>query len=180
MALITPGPVAPRIRLATGDDVDAVRRICETGYRFVTEPLLPEDLVDEKVAAFYGRERVAGDVDPERFSRHWRGYLVAELDGCVVGAAGGGMVAEDVGQLYVLYLALDRRGAGIGTALLDAVTRQQVDLGATRQRVAVLAGNPHGVPFYLARGFREIGRRGYPEGARQQVAELLLERTVGS
>jgi GNAT superfamily N-acetyltransferase len=166
------------VRLATADDVEAVCRICEAGYRFVTEPLLPKGLVDEKVAEFYDPVRVAGEVDPTRLTRHWQGYLVAERDGRVVGAAGGGLVAEDVGQLYVLYLALDHRRTGLGTALLDAVTRQHVDLGATRQRVAVLADNPHGVPFYLARGFREVERRAYPPGAPQPVTELVLERSL--
>lgn len=166
------------MRLATEADVEAICRICEAGYRFTAGPFLPPETVDEMVAEFYNAERVAGEVDPARSTRHWQGYLVAELDGEVVGAAGGGMVADDVGQLYVIYLDLDRRGAGIGTALLDAVTDQQRALGATRQRVAVLADNPHGVPFYLARGFREIGRRPYPDGHPAAVAELVLERVL--
>jgi GNAT superfamily N-acetyltransferase len=170
--------VTPRIRLATAADVDAICRVCEDGYRFVTGPLLPISVVDAMVGEFYVPARVAREVDPERFSRHWQGYVVAEVDGVVVGAAGGGMVGEDVGQLYVVYLALDRRGAGIGTALLEAVTRQQVDLGARRQRVAVLADNGHGVPFYLARGFREVERRTYPAGAPHGVPELVLERPL--
>jgi GNAT superfamily N-acetyltransferase len=170
--------MTPVIRLASQQDVDAICRVCETGYRFVTEPLVPKALVDEKVAEFYVPARVVGEVDPARFTRHWQGYVVAELDGEVVGAAGGGMVGEDVGQLYVIYLALDRRGGGIGTALLDAVTRQQVGLGATRQLVAVLADNAYGVPFYLARGFREVERRTYPPDRPDGVPELVLERSI--
>jgi GNAT superfamily N-acetyltransferase len=168
----------PVVRPATGADVEDICRVCATGYRFVAGPLLPADLVDEKVAEFYVPDRVAREVDPALLSRRWHGYLVAEVGGVVVGAAGGGMVAEDVGQLFVLYLDLGHRGAGIGSSLLAAVTEQQRALGATRQRVAVLAGNPYGVPFYLARGFHEVARQRYPDGHPDAVPELVLERPV--
>jgi GNAT superfamily N-acetyltransferase len=166
------------VRPATGDDVDAICRICAAGFRLTAGPLLPEHVVDEKVAEFYTRERVAREVGPEQLSRHWQGYLVAERDGEVVGAAGGGIVADDVGQLYVLYLDLAHLRAGIGTSLLDAVTEQQRALGATRQHVAVLADNPLGVPFYLARGFRQVDRRRYPDGCPEAVPELVLSRPI--
>ncbi|MFT4288261.1 GNAT family N-acetyltransferase [Nocardioides sp.] len=179
MSLALPdGDPAPTVRLATSADVAAICRICETGYRFVTTGILAAATVDRIVREFYDPERVAGEVDPTGFSAHWQGYLVAELDGRVVGAAGGGLVAEDVGQLYVIYLDLDHRGQGIGSALLEAVTEQQRRLGATRQRVAVLARNRHGLPFYRARGFAEIDRRRYPPDAADGVPELVLERSL--
>jgi GNAT superfamily N-acetyltransferase len=87
-------------------------------------------------------------------------------------------VADDVGQLYVIYLDLAHLGRGIGSRLLDHVTAQQRSLGATRQRVAVLAGNELGMPFYRARGFVEIERRSYPPDDPGGVPELLLERAV--
>jgi GNAT superfamily N-acetyltransferase len=167
------------VRMATVADVATICRICATGFRYVAGPLLPEEVIDRQVAEFYTPARIARDVDPAHFSRHWQGYLVAETDGAVVGAAGGGMVSEGVGQLYVIYLDLDHRGAGVGTTLLEAVTEQQRVAGATRQRVAVLADNQHGIPFYLARGFREIERRTYPPDGSVAVPELVLERPVG-
>lgn len=169
----------PLIRPATTADVDAICRVCSAGFRLTAGAAgLPDRIVDAKVAEFYSPERVAREVAPG--SRSWRGYVVAELapDG-VVGAAGGGMVDETIGGLYVIYLDLDRRGSGIGSRLLDAVTAQQVALGATRQRVAVLADNHHGLPFYLARGFREVGERRYPDDRNpDSVRELVLQRAL--
>ena len=43
----------------------------------------------------------------------------------VLGAAGGGMIDELVGELFLIYIDPDRRNEGIGTELLNAVTKQQ-------------------------------------------------------
>lgn len=166
------------VRMATRNDVDSICAICEAGYRFVSSPLLPPEVVDQMASAFYVPDRVAGEVDPSAFTRHWQGYAVAEEAGVVVGAAGGGMVGDAVGQLYVIYLDLERRGRGIGSVLLDFVTAQHKELGAMTQRVAVLAGNVHGVPFYKARGFVEVERRIYPADDPDGAPELVLERSI--
>jgi GNAT superfamily N-acetyltransferase len=62
--------------------------------------------------------------------------------------------------VYVLYLEPTLRGHGIGSKLLDFVTRQQQALGVTEQWVSVTDGNDMGVPFYIARGF--VVRGGVP------------------
>ncbi|MCM0619045.1 GNAT family N-acetyltransferase [Nocardioides bruguierae] len=169
---------AVSVRLAEGSDVPKIGHICDRGFRFVSSALLPSKVVDELAGEFYSEERISGEVDPAGFTPSWQGYVVAEVDGEVVGAAGGGLVAEGVGQLYVIYLELDRRGLGIGSRLLEYVTEQQRALGATTQKVAVLADNEHGLPFYLARGFNELERRLYPGGHPAAVPELVLQREL--
>lgn len=166
------------VRLATRNDVDSICAICEAGFRFVSSPLLPPEVVDQMAATFYVPDRVAREVDPGTVTRHWQGYVVAEEAGVVVGAAGGGMVGDAVGQLYVIYLDLERRGRGIGSALLDFVTAQHKELEAVTQRVAVLADNVHGVPFYKARGFAEVECRIYPAHDPNGAPELVLERSI--
>ena len=82
----------------------------------------------------------------------WLGYVVAvTAAGEVLGAAGGGMRDGRSGQVYVLYLRLAMRGAGIGTALLDFVTDQQRRRAAVEQWVSVTEGNELGLPFYRGR-----------------------------
>lgn len=169
---------AVTVRPAGPEDVGAICRICGDGYRFVAAALLPAPVVDRLGREFYNPERVAREVDPTGLTDSWHGYVVAELDGRVVGAAGGGLVAPGVGQLYVLYLDLAHRGHGVGSLLLAAVTDQQRAAGAARQRVAVLADNVHGLPFYRARGFEEVDRRLYPEHDPNGVLELVLERAL--
>ena len=69
------------------------------------------------------------------------------------------MESDTLGELYVLYLDPNRRGEGIGTLLLNAVTGQQKQWGATKQRVAVAKGNQKAIPFYEARGFRFLSEK---------------------
>ena len=63
------------------------------------------------------------------------------------------MTDGGVGNVYVLYLNPALRGHGMGTALLEFMTKQQRSAGATEQWVSVTEGNDLGIPFYLARGF---------------------------
>ncbi|MEN1936613.1 GNAT family N-acetyltransferase [Paenibacillus sp. 102] len=53
----------------------------------------------------------------------------------------------------MLYLNPSRRGEGIGTMLLHAITERQIEQGAIEQWVSVMKGNQKGIPFYEARGF---------------------------
>jgi GNAT superfamily N-acetyltransferase len=57
--------------------------------------------------------------------RQWGGYFAAVDDDLVVGAGGGGMTGDTIGELFVLYMDPLRRNEGIGTQLLDAITEQQ-------------------------------------------------------
>ena len=84
---------------------------------------------------------------------------MAVEDGRVVGAGAGGMTAPGVGEVFVLYLDPVRRGEGIGTLLLEAITAQQRSRGAREQWVSVEPRNTKGLPFYAARGFELRGER---------------------
>ena len=62
-------------------------------------------------------------------------------------------------EIFVLYLDPTRRGEGIGTLILDAITEQQRARGAREQWVSVEPENTKGLPFYYARGFEVHGQR---------------------
>lgn len=166
------------VRPATAADVPAIIDVCTAGAGFIMEPLLPAAVIARQSELFYSADRVRREVDPAHFSPEWQGYLVAELAGRVIGAAGGGMIAEGIGCLYVIFLDLDVRRRGIGTLLLDAVTAQQRALGARRQRVHVLAGNHDARQFYEAHGFTQIGQHTFPQADPDGVPELVLERPL--
>src|SRR3954454_18779843 len=120
------------IRPARPGDEHGICRVCEAGFRMVASELLPPDVVDRQVAAFYRPERVAGEVDSECQTRAWNGYVVAEQSGVIVGAAGGGVDEDGVGHLYVIYLDPDRRGEGIGSRLVEHGSGAAGGLGAQR------------------------------------------------
>ncbi|WP_338035672.1 GNAT family N-acetyltransferase [Halalkalibacterium halodurans] len=57
------------------------------------------------------------------------------------------MTADHVGEIFVLYMDPVRRGEGVGTKLLEAITAQQKEFGAMEQWVSVAKGNEKGIPF---------------------------------
>jgi GNAT superfamily N-acetyltransferase len=69
---------------------------------------------------------------------------VAVEDESVIGAGGGGVTEPGVGDIFVLYLDPTRRGEGIGTLILDAITEQQRAQGAREQWVSVEPTNKKG------------------------------------
>jgi ribosomal protein S18 acetylase RimI-like enzyme len=143
-----------RTRAATSDDVAA---ICATAYRDTYAGLLTPDYIERVVADFYLPERVAGEIAAAPPS--WLGYQVVEEDGRVLGAAGGGLTAPGVGELFVLYLDPAERRRGLGSLLLDRVAGQLTEVGAGELWVSVVVGNELGIPFYLARGFEQVDKR---------------------
>ncbi|GAB3020235.1 hypothetical protein GCM10011376_37140 [Nocardioides flavus (ex Wang et al. 2016)] len=142
------------VRLARPGEEDEICRVCRAGFTSSSTGLLPPDLVERQAQRYYDPARVRREITTAGADPAWQGYVVAITDdGRVLGAAGGGVLDRSRGQLYVIYLEAGLRGRGIGTALLDAVTEQQRQVGATEQWVSVTEGNSLGLPFYRARGF---------------------------
>jgi GNAT superfamily N-acetyltransferase len=165
------------VRAAVAGDEVAICAICSAGFAASSAGLVAEHEIARRTAEYYNTARVRGEL--EATPPYWLGYVVAELDGQVVGATGGSLDGK-VGHVLVLYLDLDLRGRGIGSALLDHVTTQHRDAGAQRQRVSVTDGNEMGLPFYRARGFQEVGREPFGPSAREgeTVDSLVLERPL--
>ncbi|MGE0501265.1 MAG: GNAT family N-acetyltransferase [Rhizobiaceae bacterium] len=68
---------------------------------------------------------------------------------------------EDSGSLYLSGLAVDeeRRGQGIGAALLDRVEGRAAALRCPRVSLICFDRNHRAMTFYRRRGYREIARR---------------------
>lgn len=141
------------VRLARPDEAGQVCEVCTEGFTVSSQGLLSPVTIRRQIETYYTSERVRRDIVTAADTDAWQGYVVAVTDDGEVGAAGGGMAGEGIGQIYVLYLRMVLRGRGIGSALVDFVTEQQKRLGAVEQGVSVTEGNDLGLPFYLARGF---------------------------
>jgi GNAT superfamily N-acetyltransferase len=144
------------VRPARPSDADGIASVCAAGWRDTYRGLRDPDEVEAVIAEYYRPERIRAEVTP---SEGWDGWLVAVEAQTVVGAGGGGMIEPEAGEVFVLYLDPSRRGEGIGTRLLEAITDQQRARGAREQWVSVVPGNEKGMPFYLARGFEPAGER---------------------
>ena len=144
------------VRKATLADVEGICRVCAAGWRDTYDQLLPPTTIEQTIADFYNPARIRAEVlHPDG----WNGWWIAADNGIVVGAGGGGLIEQEVSELFVLYVDPSRRGMGIGTLLLDAITNELKQQGARQQWVSVEKGNGKGLPFYLARGFVIRGER---------------------
>lgn len=170
-------PLAFEVRAARDGDEVAISRVCRDGFALSSSGLLPPDVIEHQADHYYDVGRVRSELAPRPHDPSWQG---TSPRGRVLGAAGGGVIDSNVGQLLVLYLDPSLRGLGIGTALLDHVTGQQRAAGATEQWVSVTEGNLLAIPFYRARGFVERGRVPYvtADGGEPVGTSLRMSRPV--
>lgn len=141
-----------KIIKANAAHVEGIVKVCSDGYRAAYNESHSNEYIERIICEFYNTERIIDEVT--NTSRHWGGYFVAVENDEVVGAGGGGMINDTAGEVFVLYLNPNRRNEGIGTMLLEDITKQQKEeFNASEQWVSVQKGNEKGIPFYEARGF---------------------------
>ncbi len=164
------------VRKAKLEDVDGICHVCAEGYRATYPGLLPEDFIERTIAEFYNPERIQREINnPEG----WNGWYVAEDNGSVVGAGGGGMTGPGISELFVLYVDPQHLGQGIGTKLLAAITDELRAQGAHEQWVSTTKENQQAIPFYKARGFVEQGEQPmYGSDPSHGITSLRLVRTL--
>ncbi|WP_203247257.1 GNAT family N-acetyltransferase [Sporosarcina beigongshangi] len=140
------------IRQAYKRDAKALSDVLTKSQWFTYEKLYSNDYIQRLIEQYYNAQRIEQEI--VFISEEWHGYFIAEKNGRIVGAIGGGMNDETAGEVYVLYLDPTLLGQGIGTRLLDFFTKiQKHTYGAKEQWVSVAKGNNYGIPFYEARGF---------------------------
>ncbi len=146
------GLIIIRVYKANATHVEGIKKVCSTGYWATYGDSHTKEYIERVIKDFYNNERILDEVTTS--DRHWGGYFVAVENDEVIGAGGGGMIGEDEGEIFVLYLDPNRRNEGIGTILLDAITHQQKEeFNAKKQWVSVEKDNQKGIPFYEAKGF---------------------------
>jgi ribosomal-protein-alanine N-acetyltransferase len=144
------------IRPATSADVDAVVALEQT---CLGEDAWSRRLVEQGIAAALPTVS----------------YLVAELDGDVVGHAVSSAAGDDA-ELQRIAVAPAYRRTGVASALLAEVEHRAAADGATRLLLEVREDNTTAAAFYESRGFAEVGRRrGY---YRNGAAAVVLGKKV--
>ncbi len=125
--------------------------------------LRPMTVADLRAAMAIEEELFAPDTWTEAMLRDelsrtkTRHYLVADIDGEVVGYAG--LVAyRDEGHVATLGVRDAFQGKGIGARLLDALL-VEADRRVPRVLLEVRADRPVPQRLYRSRGFTEVGRR---------------------
>lgn len=144
------------IKRAEIEHVNGIARVCCEGCMDTYKGIRSPENIERNNQRFYNPERISKEIGE---SPGWEGYIVALDQNKVVGAIGGGMLDNEESEVYVLYLAPNRRGEGIGTKLLDFLSDMQRAKGAKKQWVSVQKGNMKGIPFYERRGFRKVSEQ---------------------
>ena len=103
-------------------------------------------------------------------------YLVAEVDGAVVGHATASVVA-DIAELQRIAVDPAHRRTGLASDLLAAVVAVAKLEGADRLLLEVREDNAGAIAFYAARGFVEVDRRRryYRDG----TTAVVMRRGIG-
>ena len=133
------------IRKAVAADLATLRELWEALYGEYPEPEHERK----------GWEQVAGDVRLA-VEEHEHVVLVAEEDGRAVGFLLGRPKKDRIGYVSDLYVRPDRRGRGLGRALLSEGARL---LGREVVTLDVDASNAEARAFYERLGFREQSSR---------------------
>jgi ribosomal protein S18 acetylase RimI-like enzyme len=142
-------PAAGTIRLARGEDAAAVEAIARTAFRlsrFHLDPRMPKGLADEIKAQWAGN-----------FFRGGRGQymVVAEHDREIAGFLQLLSGADGTLTIDLIAVAPDRRGHGLGTAMIGFAARE---CGQPKQlRVGTQAANVPSLRLYERLGFGVTG-----------------------
>jgi ribosomal protein S18 acetylase RimI-like enzyme len=139
-------------------DLDRLRAITVEAFRGVSI----DERIEERFGPFHGHDwrwRKGRAIDDD-VAREPEGVLVAEIDGEVV----GGITtwhdpAAGVGFIPNIAIAADRRGQGIGRALIEAALERFRTLGLAIARIETLAHNAVGDHLYRDLGFEEVARQ---------------------
>jgi ribosomal protein S18 acetylase RimI-like enzyme len=155
------------IRQAQPGDEDEIAKVCTEGQWFTYKDIYTKEEIEKIIGKDYTPARISKEI--EDISPEWNGYYVAEIEGEIVGAIGGGMTNPNVAEIYVMYLHPDRRNQQIGSKLLNAYTElQQSEYQANEQWVSVAKYNDKGLPFYEAKGFTFVEEQASHEMDPQQ------------
>jgi ribosomal protein S18 acetylase RimI-like enzyme len=169
--------VAVTIRPATPEDAPAITEVHVASWRHAYRGLIPDHVLDdlsveEREAVW--REGLAGE-EPGM-------ALVAEDDTRVIGFVGFGpgrsFDAEDVAEIYAIYLDPEYQRRGIGRRLLEGALHVLAEDGFREATLWVLESNTAARRFYESLGWTtdEVTRHERIEGA--AVDEVRYRRSL--
>jgi len=141
--------VVIRVRQATAADVPAITRIYNQGIADRLATLETEERTEDERAAW-----LAG-----RGERH--PALVAEVEGVVAGWGSLNPFSPRPAYRWVadfsVYVARERRGQGVGGAIMAALEEAARDLGYHKLVLAAFPFNAAGMALYRRHGFQTVG-----------------------
>ncbi len=150
------------IRRALAEDAHGIAAVHVSAWQDAYRGIVPQSYLDELAVA--DRERRWVDI----LERNSSETLVAAEDH-IIGFVSHGKsrhesAAEDVGEIYALYVASSHWSMGVGQLLCEAALARLRALSFIEATVCVLAANERAIRFYERIGF-----------ARSRHAETIIE-----
>lgn len=155
-----------KVREATHDDADGIRRVADASLEATYAGQLGEDIVAAAAEEWYGADRLADRLDADDVV-----YLVV-VDGDEVVAFSESELdvrqptgetslesTDGVAAIQWLHVHPDHRDRGLGGRLLERTETELLEGGANRVEGRVLAANTAGNEFYQASGYARTGQR---------------------
>ena len=139
------------VREAVPADTPEILSVAEVGWRETYGEILAAETISTALDEWYD-----GSDTREAIDREDVGYFVAERDGPVVGYLSGGVRDDSIGHLGAIYVAPDKWGEGIGTALLQRFEQWCADRDCSEIRLHVLSENAIAQSFYRSHGYESI------------------------
>ncbi|HEX3807475.1 MAG TPA: GNAT family N-acetyltransferase [Gaiellaceae bacterium] len=161
------------IRLATGDDSDAIEAVRVRGWQVAYRHVFPAAELDA-LPVDGARWRARIDRPPPGWST-----FVAVEDGAVVGFSSVGPSRDEqgLGELYAIYVHPDAWSTGAGRALLERAEEQLRGEYAVAT-LWVLEDNPRARHFYEAGGWTADGARKAEDRLGVRAAEVRYRKEL--
>ncbi len=142
------------IRLATGNDADAVERVRVHGWRVAYRHVFPPEELDAlPIDAARWRPRLASPPPG------WSTFVAVDAAGLLgFATVGPSRDSPGLGELYAIYVDPDAWSRGVGLALLQRAEKQLTPEYDSAM-LWVLEDNPRARRFYEAAGWDADGAR---------------------
>lgn len=85
-------------------------------------------------------------------------FLVAELGGHLVGVGGVYPYSDGTAEILRVVVHPATRRRGIGRALVTALEKRAVQLGAAKARITTATNQPEAMAFFRDLGYEQVGR----------------------
>lgn len=135
--------------------------------------ILTAELQQEYVQRYGGPDETP--VDPREFDRPAGSFLIAELNGDLVGCAGLRRHDHTTVELKRMFVRAPFRRQGLARVLLNAIHDRALELGYERLILETGSKQPEALALYLAEGYRpheNVGHYRHSDLARSFVREL--------
>jgi ribosomal protein S18 acetylase RimI-like enzyme len=162
-----------KVREATSEDGDAIRRVADASLDATYSETLGEDIVAKAADEWYAESRLQ-----DRFADDSVLFLVVTVDDEVVAFSEVEFDGDAVGVIQWLHVAPNHRDRGVGRRLLEYTETELLER-AGRIEGRVLAANEAGNAFYQSYGYVRSGERSLDIGGESYTEHLYVKLPEG-